>query len=74
MAKSKEMQSLLEDVSMAMFGNSRQECIDSGVCVICGSAATEFNNLLSEDEFGLSAMCQECQDGTFRPIDTTLAT
>ena len=74
MAKSKDMQHFLERVSMAMFGNSRQECIDRGVCIICGSSATEFNDVGSEDEFGISAMCQECQDGTYRPMDTTLAT
>ena len=74
MAKSKDMQILLDNIIMAMFGNSRQECIDRKVCVICGSSATEFNDVVSEAEFCLSAMCQECQDGTFRPMDTTLAT
>ena len=74
MTKSKDMQILLDNIIMAMFGNSRQECIDRGVCVICGSSATEFNDVGSEDEFGISAMCQECQDGTYRSKDTTLAT
>ena len=74
MAKSKDMQILLDNISKVMFGNSRQECIDRKVCVICGSSATEFNDVVSEAEFCLSAMCQECQDRTFRPMDTTLAT
>lgn len=74
MAKSKDMQILLDNISKVMFGNSRQESMDRGVCVICRSVATEFDDTLSEREFGISGMCQECQDGTFKPIDTTLAT
>jgi hypothetical protein len=36
-------------------------------CVICGGDAIEFKDALSVKEYGISGMCQECQDKTFVP-------
>ena len=34
-------------------------------CPMCGKEITEFKDALSEKEFGISGMCQNCQDSVF---------
>jgi len=34
-------------------------------CAICGGSATVFDDLLSQQEYKISRMCQQCQDGIF---------
>lgn len=43
------------------------ERIEKGNCPTCGNGinADDFRDELSVKEFGISGMCQECQDGTF---------
>ena len=65
MAKSPEMTAALDMVSQEFFGRSRTECIAKGICVICGGEAKSFDDLISRKEFGISGMCQSCQDDTF---------
>jgi len=43
----------------------RQMIIDANQCVICGGDAKEFNDALSVKEYGISGMCQKCQDRIF---------
>jgi hypothetical protein len=61
--KSPQMEAVLDQLSQELFGRSR----DSGVCVTCGShkvAKPEyFKDDISWDEWKISKMCQECQDG-----------
>ena len=68
------MQNFLEAMSKEFFGNSRKESIDNEKCVSCGKEAMKFDSPLSEREFQLSGLCQECQDNVFDVFDTTLAT
>ena len=64
MSKSPEMEKVLENFAQSMFGRSRQ----GDVCVTCGSTKIkpkDFRDRLSLKEFGISHMCQECQDSVF---------
>jgi len=59
--KTKGMDSVLENFSRAMFGRSRKD----PVCIICGTTKVcpwHFRDALSRKEFGISRMCQVCQD------------
>jgi len=35
------------------------------VCAFCGKPITGFRDVLSEKEYRISGLCQECQDGVF---------
>ena len=59
MAKSPEMENLLEQ----MFG--RTSAMRNGECVTCGAPIGEFRDELSRKEYGISGMCQDCQDSVF---------
>lgn len=65
MAKSKAMTAYLDNLSAAMFGTSRSESIEQGLCVSCKGKADSFTNGLSAREYEISGMCQACQDQTF---------
>ena len=45
--------------------------VERGECATCGEtvSANEFTAELSAREFGISGMCQSCQDGTFLMAD-----
>lgn len=62
--KSPQIEKLLNEVAKSMFGNER--CND--FCVICRSTKVkreDFCDELSWKEFGISRMCQVCQDKVF---------
>lgn len=62
--KSPEMEMVLNKLSKAMFGNKRPD----DFCVICCSPKVkreDFRDELSWKEFGISKMCQKCQDKVF---------
>lgn len=62
--KTPEMEKALDDISLAFFGRGRRD----GVCVTCGStkiAPEDFRDMLSQKEYTISFMCQECQDSVF---------
>ena len=42
-----------------------KDAIKTNLCVFCGKQATEFRNELSQEEFQISGLCQECQDKVF---------
>ena len=65
MSKSPEMNQFLDKLSNILYKNSRLKCIEDKICVCCSKPAIKFRNKLSEKEFTISALCQECQDGTF---------
>jgi hypothetical protein len=53
-------------VAMSLFGRGR----NSGVCVSCGSEKIkrkDFKDPLSWREFGISGLCQACQDSVWKP-------
>ena len=41
------------------------QCLQDNICVCCGSLAVSFRDELSRKEYGISGMCQECQDSVF---------
>lgn len=61
--KTKEMEAALNAMAMKMFGRQR---ID-GKCVTCGKSVdiADFRDTLSVKEYGISRMCQKCQDSVF---------
>lgn len=62
--KSPDMERTLNQAAMAMFGRERTP----SQCVTCGSLDVkdeDFRDPLSIKEFGISRMCQGCQDKTF---------
>lgn len=63
--KSKAIDQAITD----MFGFDRVEVIQSNQCVPppigCGKPALHFRDAISEDEFSISGLCQECQDQVF---------
>lgn len=69
MAKSPQMQAFLDQFTKKAFGVSRGEALVAQTCVTCGGPATEFRDELSRKEYGISAMCQKCQDGVFGVSD-----
>ena len=40
-------------------------------CALCGKMIIGFKDLLSEKEYAISGMCQECQDSTFESDEVT---
>ena len=63
--KTEEMEGFLEDLSSLIFGESRTESIGGNTCVSCGEEATDFADDLSRKEYGISGLCQACQDEVF---------
>ena len=39
--------------------------VDRGFCPVCKNPIGEFNYALSLKEFGISGLCQQCQDKVF---------
>ncbi|HRR49431.1 MAG TPA: hypothetical protein P5293_05705 [Bacteroidales bacterium] len=63
--KSPEMEKFLNDLSKMLYGRERH----SGACVACGShkvSAEDFRDALSYTEYGISNLCQECQDKIYK--------
>ena len=63
--KSPAMREALDCFTEAMFGRKRSDSLKVAQCVCCGGEARKFRNALSRKEFGISGMCQPCQDGVF---------
>ena len=63
--KSPEMIEALDNQTFAAFGRTRSESIANNDCVACGEMADEFHDELSEKEYRISGLCQECQDEVF---------
>lgn len=57
-----------DKVVKVLFGKTREEAKAEGVCIVCGkkvNTETDFKDDLSRKEYGISAMCQNCQDEAF---------
>ena len=59
------MDKFKEEMAFQLFGRSRTLAIAGNGCVSCGLSAVDFRDELSRKEFGISGMCQCCQDETF---------
>ena len=55
----------LENLVKGMY--TRQDSIRKDICVACGGVATKFNDEISQKEYTISGLCQECQDEVFKP-------
>jgi hypothetical protein len=54
-----------DGLALQMFGRERH----GTVCVTCGESVGEFRDPLSRKEYGISGMCQKCQDSVFGGVD-----
>jgi hypothetical protein len=59
------MDKFKEEMAFSLFGRSPSVCKAGGQCVKCGEFDLSFSDELSRKEFGISALCQTCQDGIF---------
>ena len=64
--KTAAMENMLDDMTKELFGRGRKVAMDNQMCVICGGDANHFEDELSRREYGISGMCQGCQDGVFK--------
>jgi hypothetical protein len=64
-AKSPAITAFLDDFSKEMFGTARTEALTLNTCVFCQGQADSFDDALSKKEYGISGMCQTCQDSIF---------
>ena len=60
-----ELDNVKEEMAFKLFGRSRTLAIAGKGCVKCGESAVDFRDELSRKEFGISGLCQGCQDGIF---------
>ena len=63
-----ELEQAKEDMAMRLFGRSRSLAIAGGQCVKCGfphNLRSDFRDALSHKEYGISGLCQCCQDSIF---------
>ena len=63
--KTAGMEIMLDDMAKELFGRGRKVAMDNQMCVMCGNDANHFTDELSRREYGISGMCQSCQDGVF---------
>ena len=40
--------------------------IANGCCVMCDNVIGNFRDFISMKEYGISGLCQDCQDGVFK--------
>ena len=62
--KSVVIENALEMISMN-FATPRSRAFQDNLCVMCGGEAKDFRDAVSKKEYGLSGMCQGCQDSFF---------
>ncbi|MAE81646.1 MAG: hypothetical protein CMB80_02835 [Flammeovirgaceae bacterium] len=63
--KNQTMKTWLDNFTKDTFGMTRSHAIEHRICITCNSSVTGFRDELSLKEFGISAMCQTCQDSVF---------
>jgi hypothetical protein len=59
------MDTFKDNLSLNLFGRVRTLALALELCVKCGKAADKFTDKLSRQEFGISGLCQCCQDKFF---------
>jgi hypothetical protein len=53
----------------AILGPDAVKALDAGNCPCCKKSIGPFRNSLSQKEYGISGMCQNCQDSVFGDTD-----
>jgi hypothetical protein len=56
----------IDDLLTALMGRSRPQTIRSGGCMLCSDPNTNFRDALSERDYAITGMCQDCQDDFYK--------
>lgn len=60
--RSPALETVLDDMSLAINGVKRTAAIREDMCVVCHKPADKFKDDISRREYTISGMCQACQD------------
>jgi hypothetical protein len=63
--KATEKAKEIDEVITSFTGKDRINTIENNKCISCGKNATKFRDALSQKEYTISGLCQECQDDVF---------
>ncbi len=63
--KSKNIQNVLDSLTVKFGKMSRTDALKQCKCVSCGGDASKFKDDISKKEYGISGLCQNCQDEVF---------
>ena len=70
--KMNKLEQFQDDMASKLFGRSKVLAVAGNQCVKCGASVIltkdgglDFRDELSEREYGISGLCQTCQDGIF---------
>ena len=66
--KSKDIRHILDSISTHAYGLPRSQALEEDICVCCKGPAIEFKDDISRKEYSISALCQVCQDETFKDV------
>jgi hypothetical protein len=69
MVRTEKVQTALDKLGILTFGRTNTEAIQKGICISCGKVIdlqNGFRDALSQREYGISGLCQSCQDVAFR--------
>jgi hypothetical protein len=65
MEKNENLEQFVDDFTKRNFGRTLSESQKQKVCVGCGKPIKGFKDVLSQREYEISGLCQECQDDVF---------
>ena len=65
MKRTPGLQEFIDGFAKKAFGKSHTECKEEKVCTFCHKEIAGFKDSLSRKEYGISGMCQDCQDKAF---------
>ena len=67
MERYKGIQNFIDKFAEKSFGRSQTEAKEKKICVFCSEEIKmeDFKDQLSIKEYGISGLCQKCQDDTF---------
>jgi|TARA_Y100000310_G_scaffold242766_1_gene246976 hypothetical protein len=63
-----QVEQFQDDMAVKLFGRSKVLAVAGGQCVKCGfphNLRSDFRDALSHKEYGISGLCQTCQDSIF---------
>ena len=67
MGKNPEIKKVLDNFTKNQFGKTKTDAEAEKVCVFCHESIKDedFRNEISRREYGISGICQKCQDKVF---------
>ncbi len=65
MNRTKELQDFIDGLTKSTFGSFLSDSQKKGCCVSCKINIKGFRDELSLKEYGISGLCQKCQDEVF---------